>query len=77
MDLSVRVRRTFMLSQMFGPGFDEEPFDDLLGPGRILAHAPEIGAVSPSRFGMEVERPQECGAIVCGNVYSICTMTGP
>ena len=59
LQVGIRIRDALVLAQMFRPGFDHEPFGDLLRIGGVLGHAPAIGAVAATFLGQMIEGMQE------------------
>lgn len=62
LQIGIRMGHPMVLSHVFRPGFDEEPFDDALRVCSVLGHAPQVGTVAAAPFGEAFQRLQKCVA---------------
>ncbi len=67
LQIGIGPRDSPVLAQMFGPGFDHEPFHQAFRIGRILAHAPGIGAIAPPFLGKPAEGLEEGEPLLPGD----------
>ena len=64
LDQTVGIGDTRMLTQMLGPGLDQEGFDHAALLGSVLEHTPSVGAVTPTFLLNPVERREELFAVL-------------